>query len=145
SEQLKTAVFSCNSHYGFPNSEVVQHTTAHVPDMAVFLGDQLYESHGGFGIQRAPVDKACLDFLRKWYMFGWSYREIFRHIPSAFIPDDHDVYHGNLWGQGGKDAPVDEGWGYVAQDQGGYKMPPEWVNMVQRAQTSHLPDPYDPT
>ena len=24
-------------------------------------------------------------------------------------------------------------------------MPPEWVNMVQRTQTSHLPDPYDPT
>ena len=24
-------------------------------------------------------------------------------------------------------------------------MPPEWVNMVQRTQTSHLPDPFDPT
>jgi hypothetical protein len=28
---------------------------------------------------------------------------------------------------------------------GGYKMPAAWVNMVQRTQTSHLPDPYDPT
>lgn len=145
SDELKTAVFSCNSHYGFPNQEVVDNVKKHQPDMAVFLGDQLYESHGGFGVQHGPLDKASLDWLRKWYMFGWSYRDIFRHIPSAFIPDDHDVYHGNIWGQGGKDAPVDEGWSYIAQDKGGYKMPPEWVNMVQRAQTSHLPDPFDPT
>jgi hypothetical protein len=55
------------------------------------------------------------------------------------------VYHGNIWGEGGKEAPTDEGWGYVAQDQGGYKMPAEWVNVVQRTQTSNLPDAYDPT
>lgn len=145
SDKLKTAVFSCNSHYGFPNQEVVDHVSKHRPDMAVFLGDQLYESHGGFGVQHAPVEKAALDWLRKWYMFGWSYREIFRHIPSAFIPDDHDVYHGNIWGEAGKDAPVEKGWGYDSQDEGGYKMPPEWVNMVQRAQTSNLPDPWDST
>ncbi|NNK63344.1 MAG: hypothetical protein HKO98_09025 [Gemmatimonadetes bacterium] len=78
-------------------------------------------------------------------MFGWSYRDIYRHIPSAFIPDDHDVYHGNIWGEGGKVAPTEEGWGAVAQDQGGYKMPAAWVNAVQRSQTSHLPDPFDPT
>ena len=35
--------------------------------------------------------------------------------------------------------------GYAAQDSGGYKMAPSWVNMVQRVQTSHLPDPVDPT
>lgn len=145
SDKLKTAVFSCNSHYGFPNQEVVDNVQKHQPDMAVFLGDQLYESHGGFGVQHGPIEKAVLDWLRKWYMFGWSYREVFRHIPSAFIPDDHDVYHGNIWGQSGKDAPVEKGWGYLSQDEGGYKMPPEWVNMVQRAQTSNLPDPYDAT
>ncbi|NBC66937.1 MAG: twin-arginine translocation pathway signal protein, partial [Bacteroidetes bacterium] len=83
SDKLKTAVFSCNSHYGFPNQEVVENVKKHQPDVAVFLGDQLYESHGGFGIQNSPVEKAALDWLRKWYMFGWSYREIFRDIPSA--------------------------------------------------------------
>ncbi|SHN32968.1 PhoD-like phosphatase [Cyclobacterium lianum] len=143
-EQVKMAVFSCNADYGFPDQEVSNHSLKHQPDMAVFLGDQFYESTGGFGIQTAPLEKSSLDYLRKWYMFGWSYREIFRHIPSAFIPDDHDVYHGNVWGEGGKNAPTNEGWGYVAQDQGGYKMPPEWVNMVQLTQTGHLPDPFDP-
>jgi hypothetical protein len=27
---------------------------------------------------------------------------------------------------------------------GGYGMPPSWLNMIQRTQTSHLPDPVDP-
>lgn len=143
--KVKMALFSCNADYGFPDSEVSSHVLKHRPDLAVFLGDQFYESTGGFGIQTSPLEKASLDYLRKWYMFGWSYREIFRNIPSAFIPDDHDVYHGNVWGESGKNAPTDQGWSYAAQDQGGYKMPPEWVNMVQLTQTSHLPDPYDPT
>ena len=145
SRPLKTAVFSCNADHGFPDEEVVRNVSAHAPDMAVFLGDQFYEGSGGFGIQTDSVPEAALDMLHKWYMFGWSYREIFRHVPAAFIPDDHDVYHGNIWGEGGIAAPTDEGWGAVAQDRGGYKMPAEWVNAVQMAQTSHLPDPHDPT
>lgn len=145
-EPVKVAVFSCNSDHGFPNADVVQHVQTHQPDAAVFLGDQFYEADGGFGMQREPVEEAVLDMLHKWYMFGWSYREIFRDIPAPIIPDDHDVYHGNVWGEGGTDAPVEEkGWGYGSQDQGGYKMPPTWVNAVQRVQTSHLPDPHDPT
>jgi len=144
-EALKVAVFSCNADHGFPDQDVVRHVAMHKPQVALFLGDQFYEGTGGFGIETAPLERATLDYLRKWYMFGWSYREIFRNIPAAIIPDDHDVYHGNVWGEGGKHAPTDEGWGYVAQDQGGYKMPAEWVNMIQQTQTSHLPDPFDPT
>ena len=142
---LRAAVFSCNADHGFPDTEVVRHVTERRPDLCLFLGDQFYEGSGGFGIQTDSVEAAALDMLHKWYMFGWSYRDLFRHVPAAFIPDDHDVYHGNVWGEGGKAAPTDQGWGAVAQDQGGYKMPPAWVNAVQRAQTSHLPDPNDPT
>ena len=145
SENLKVAVFSCNADHGFPDQEVAIHVAKHKPDMALFLGDQFYEGTGGFGIQTSPLEKSYLDYLHKWYMFGWSYRDIFRTVPAAIIPDDHDVYHGNVWGEGGKHAPSDEGWGYIAQDQGGYKMPPEWVNMIQDCQTSHLPDAFDPT
>jgi hypothetical protein len=144
-ESLKVAVFSCNADHGFPDQEVAFHVEKHKPEMAFFLGDQFYEGTGGFGIQTSPLEKAYLDYLHKWYMFGWSYRDIFRTIPAAIIPDDHDVYHGNVWGEGGKNAPIDEGWGYEAQDQGGYKMPPEWVNMIQDCQTSHLPDAFDPS
>ena len=142
--KLKIAVFSCNCDHGFPDTEVVINAGKHKADMAVFLGDQFYESHGGFGIQTSPFEKASLDYLRKWYMFGWSYRDIFRHIPCAIIPDDHDVYHGNIWGEGGDTASSAQGWAAVAQDLGGYKMPAKWVNMVQRTQTGHLPDPFNP-
>lgn len=141
---LKAAVFSCNADHGFPDDEVVRHVATHRPDLALFLGDQFYEGSGGFGIEHDTVEGSALDMLHKWYMFGWSYREIFRHIPMACIPDDHDVYHGNVWGEGGHAAPIDRGWGAPAQDGGGYKMWPEWVNAVQRCQTSHLPDPVDP-
>ncbi|WP_186756597.1 twin-arginine translocation pathway signal protein [Echinicola salinicaeni] len=144
-DDVKTAVFSCNCDYGFPDSEVPVHVACHEPDLALFVGDQFYEGTGGFGIQTSPIDKAALDYLRKWMMFGWSYREVFRHIPCAIIPDDHDVYHGNIWGEAGKAADISGSWGAPAQDSGGYKMAPKWVNMVQKCQTSHLPDPYDPT
>jgi alkaline phosphatase D len=60
-----------------------------------------------------------------------------KDIPSVCIPDDHDVYQGNLWGAGGRRTNKD--------DKGGYVMPAEFVKMVERTQTSHLPDPYDPT
>ena len=73
-------------------------------------------------------------------------------IPSIALPDDHDVYHGNIWGAGGRDAndiePALQREGVGAQtqkqDSGGFTMPVDWVNMVQRTQTSHLPDPVDP-
>ncbi|MGA1363275.1 MAG: alkaline phosphatase D family protein [Ilumatobacteraceae bacterium] len=143
--QVKLAVFSCNADHGFPDADVVAHVRPHHADAVVFLGDQFYESHGGFGIQRGPIERSSLDYLRKWYMFGWSYRDLFRHVPSVMITDDHDVYHGNIWGAGGVAAPTERGWGAPSQDQGGYKMSAAWVNLVQRAQTGHLPDAYDPT
>ncbi len=143
--QVTAACFSCNYDHGFPDEDVAPQVLAHRPHLALFVGDQFYEGHGGFGIQSSPVEMSSLDYLRKWYMFGLSYREVFRHIPAVFIPDDHDVYHGNIWGEEGAAAPIERGWGAASQDQGGYKMPPAWVNMVQRCQTSHLPDPYDAT
>ncbi len=144
-DQIKMAVFSCNAHYGFPDNDIYENVSKLQPDLAVFLGDQFYEGTGGFGVQyQGEFDKTCLDYLRKWMMFGWSYREIFRHIPCAIIPDDHDVYHGNVWGEEGKKADTSGGLGASAQDSGGYKMDARWVNMVQFTQTSHLPDPYDP-
>ena len=143
-ESLKVAVFSCNCDFGFPDSDIYENVSKLNPDVCLFLGDQFYEGTGGFGAQyKGDYDKICLDYLRKWMMFGWSYRELFRHKPCAIIPDDHDVYHGNIWGESGKLADNSKGFGASSQDSGGYKMTPEWVNMVQFTQTSHLPDPYD--
>ena len=150
--QTVVAAFTGNNDLGFPHADVVQHVGTFEPDLLIFTGDQIYEPVGGFGVQRAPLDMATLDYLRKWFMYGWEYRELLRNIPSIALPDDHDVYHGNIWGAGGRDANdivpalVREGVGVqtLKQDSGGFTMPVDWVNMVQRTQTSHLPDPVDP-
>lgn len=140
---LKALVCSCNFDDGFPDQEVVDYASMHNPDVVMFLGDQFYEINGGFGIQMAPLEKAYLDYLRKWYQFGWSYRELFRNRPTISLPDDHDVFQSNLFGAGGMpfSKKVPHG---SPRDNGGFMMHPEWVNMVMTTQTSHMPDPYDP-
>jgi alkaline phosphatase D len=139
--KISVAVLSCLNDYGFPHSDVAAAIQRMKPDLAAFEGDQIYERVASYGIERLPLDRACLDYLRKWYLFGWTFRDLLRDTPAICMPDDHDVYHGNVWGAGGKHA---EGTGQPAQDSGGYIQVAEWVNMMQRTQTAHLPDPYDP-
>ena len=59
--------------------------------------------------------------------------------PTLCIPDDHDVFQGNIWGEGGKPAP--EGGG--SSDSGGYLQPAAMVNVVHRSCTSHHPPAAD--
>jgi hypothetical protein len=68
-------------------------------------------------------------------------QELLKDIPAVALPDDHDVYHGNVWGAGGKRA---KGSGQTGQDSGGYVMPARFVKAVERTQTSNMPAPYDP-
>jgi phosphodiesterase/alkaline phosphatase D-like protein len=142
-DQIVVAGFTGNNDLGFPNNELVNAVKYHDPDLLFFSGDQIYEGVGGYGIQTDNLENISLDYLRKWYLFGWAYGDLMKDRPTVSIPDDHDVYHGNIWGAGGKATPKGLV-GAEAQDLGGYKYYPEWVNMVQRTQTSHLPDPYDP-
>ncbi len=135
---LTVADVSCNFHAAFPNTDYVNNLAKLNPDLLAFVGDQFYESSGGYGIQRAPLDASILDYLRKWYLHGWTWRELTRDRPSISLPDDHDVYQGNVWGESGA---ARQG----TQEMGGYDLHPSWVNVVHRTQTSHHPDPYDPT
>lgn len=136
-EVIAVAGFTGNADYAWPNVDLVAHLKKLDPDLLFFSGDNIYENVGGYGIERSPLERACLDYLRKWYFYGWSFRDLLRDRPCVSIPDDHDVYHPNLWGQGGRKTDKD--------DKGGYTMDAEWVKMVERTQTSHLPDPFDPT
>lgn len=144
-DAIKAFVGSCNHDMGFPDQDIVAYASMHEPDLVMFLGDQFYEINGHFGFQKAPLEKAYLDYLRKWYMFGWSYRELFQHVPVVNLPDDHDVFQGNLFGANGVEFPKPTMRKGLARDYGGYMMPPEWVNLAMTTQTSHMPDPYDPT
>jgi len=94
------------------------------PDLVFFAGDQSYDHR---------------EHTAAWLKFGLQFRDIFRHRPAITIPDDHDVGQANLWGEGGVVATNSAG------HSGGYFYHPEYVNMVQRQQTGHLPDPYEPT
>lgn len=123
------AALTCNSIY--PNhggdisrKDLVDNIKHLNPDLIFFSGDQVYDHS---------------EHYLYWLKFGREFGEILRNTPSIIIPDDHDIGHGNLWGQGGKRADSRRG------ISGGYYMPAEYVKEVERAQTSHLPDPYDPT
>jgi alkaline phosphatase D len=135
---LTVADVSCNFHSAFPNAPYVRNMETLNPDFLAFVGDQFYEPSGGYGITRAPLETAIIDYHRKWAMHGWTWRELTRNRPSISLPDDHDVYQGNIWGESG--APRTG-----TQEMGGYDMFAAWVNVVHRTQTSHLPDPHDPS
>jgi len=139
----------------FPHEDLVGAVRLHDPDLLFFSGDQIYEG------RPTPADlsgepSSYLDYLYKWYIWCWAYRDLLRDIPTVTIPDDHDVYHGNIWGAEGKKAPQTPANGvyppryegrthHWSQDMGGYKMSADFVRMVEKTQTSHLPAPYDPT
>lgn len=136
-DTFSVADISCNIHTAFPNTPYVKAVAKLKPDLMAFVGDQFYESTAGYGVQREPLEPATLDYLRKWYFHGWTWRELTKDRPSVSLPDDHDVYQGNLWGVGGERQTK-------SQEAGGYEMPADWVNVVHRTQTAHHPDAFDP-
>ncbi|AQT69332.1 PhoD-like phosphatase [Anaerohalosphaera lusitana] len=121
----------------FPHEDMTANVAKQQPDLLFFSGDQVYEYGSPTHAVRNPLDKAITDYLYKWYLWCWAYRDLAKDIPCVCIPDDHDVFQGNLWGQGGR--PI------RGQSRGGYTMPAEFVKAVEATQTSHFPDPFDPT
>jgi len=126
-DEIVVAAFTGNSNKDRGMREdIVRNVRAQDPDLLFFSGDQSYDHK---------------HHLAAWLLFGRQFGEIIKDRPTVTIPDDHDVGQSNLWGEGGKVSLAEND----AGDDGGYTMPADYVNMVQRAQTSHLPDPYDPT
>lgn len=83
-----------------------------------------------------PLPRAS--YLYKWFLWVWSFRDLTRDTPAIVLVDDHDMYQGNIWGNGGRAAPQGD------QNRGGYRCAADWVNMVQWTQCGHDPDPFDP-
>lgn len=128
--------FSPRNFY-FPHNDLATNTLARDPDLLLVCGDQYYEHNPIRFAGDTPHRK--IDTLYRWYLWLWSFREIIKDRPSVFLIDDHDVLHGNIWGQGGIDSPDGD------QNQGGYMHGADLVRMVHACQTGHNPDPYDPT
>lgn len=137
---LKVGGLTCQFHFGFPYTPLVNNLKKLNPDLLYFSGDQIYEGNGGYGIKRQPADVAILNYLGKYYMFGWAFGDLMRDRPTICTPDDHDVFHGNLWGEGGIAKPGGAG----SSDTRGFMEPVQMVNVVNRTQCGQLPDPYDP-
>jgi hypothetical protein len=143
-KKLRMAALTCQNDYGFPYQPVAENVKNLNPDLVFFSGDQIYESHGGFGIVRTPDNLAILNYLRKFYQFGWAFKDVMRNQPTLCLPDDHDVLQGNLWGESGatmQNVEKDPS----AAILGGYIQSARVVNMVHRTTLNHHPDPYDPT
>ena len=92
-------------------------------DILFFSGDQVYDHKRHYAA---------------WLKFGRDFGEIIRNCPTICLPDDHDAGQPNLWGESGKISTL------PGAADGGYAQPGEYVQEVERAQTSHLPDPVDP-
>jgi phosphodiesterase/alkaline phosphatase D-like protein len=138
---LKFGGLTCQFTSGYPYTPLVENLTKLDPDMLYFSGDQIYEPNGGYQIKREPIEASILSYLGKYYLFGWAFGDLMRNTPTICTPDDHDVFHGNLWGEGGIAKPGGAG----SSDTRGFMQSVEMVNVVNRTQCGQLPDPYDPT
>ncbi len=134
------AGFTGNQDYVFPNHVLVNNVKIHNPDILFFSGDQIYEGVGGYGIIREPAEPSTLNYLRKWYLVGWAFGDLMRDRVTVCLPDDHDVYQGNIWGANGKKMRA----GGSPSSDGGYRQPAAMVNAVHRTQCDHHPDPRNP-
>lgn len=122
--QIVVANMSCNSSRTIgPRTEIVENLRAQDPDVLFFGGDQTYRH---------------TEHTAGWIEFGLQFRDIIRDRPAVCIPDDHDVGHGNLWGEDGKQSTIS------GDADGGFRYPVAYVNQVQRQQSWHLPDGWDP-
>lgn len=123
-DSIVVASLSCNSSKDrMDRNTMVKSLRTIDPDLLFFAGDQHYDH---------------TEHTAGWIMWGVQFRDIIKDRPTITIPDDHDVGHGNLWGEGGIKA-------VKGGNSGGYIHDAEYVKQVERCQTAHLPDPYDPT
>ncbi len=123
-EVIVIANMSCNSSRTIgPRTEIIANLRAQDPDVLFFGGDQTYRH---------------TEHTAGWIEFGLQFRDIIRDRPTVCIPDDHDVGHGNLWGESGKQSSIE------GDADGGFRYPVAYVNQVQRQQSWHLPDSPDP-
>ncbi|MBA2115888.1 hypothetical protein [Bremerella alba] len=122
-ETIVVANMSCNSSRTTgERHEIVENLLHQDPDLLFFAGDQTYRH---------------TEHTAGWIEFGLQFRDVIKDRPTICTPDDHDVGQPNLWGENGRLSTL------PGNADGGFMFPAEYVNMVQRQQSWHLPDPPD--
>ncbi len=127
-DEIVMAAFTGNSihpaHGGdISREDIIANVKKIDADVLFFSGDQVYDHHRHYAA---------------WLKFGRDFGEIIRDRPTLCLPDDHDAGQPNLWGESGKISTLG------GASDGGYSRPGVYVQEVERAQTSHFPDPADP-
>lgn len=127
-DEIIVAGFTGNSiqpvHGGdISRQDIIDNVNKIDADVLFFSGDQVYDHNRHYAA---------------WLKFGRDFGAIIRDRPTICLPDDHDVGQPNLWGESGKISTLS------GAADGGYAQPGVYVQEVERAQTSHLPDPADP-
>ncbi|MBM4025623.1 MAG: hypothetical protein FJ280_09480 [Planctomycetes bacterium] len=123
-DEIVVGSMSCTSNADRGDRDaLVEKLLKQNPDLLFFAGDQSYDH---------------TEHTASWLLWGHQFREVIKDRPVVAIPDDHDIGQGNVWGEGGIVADS------TAGDSGGYFYPAEYIRLVQRCQTWHLPDPVDP-
>ena len=118
--EITVGLLSCNSsRTPGARPQIVKNVLHQDPDVLFFAGDQTYHH---------------TEHTMGWLQFGEQFRDIMRDRPTITIPDDHDIGQGNVWGEYG--IP-----GKGNGNSGGYIHSAEYIKMVDRCQTWHLPDP----
>jgi len=119
-----------------PYERLIRNIQRQNPDLLCAMGDQYYETSPTRADTAAAPE---LDFLYKYLLWLWSFRDITRNTPCVVLVDDHDVFQGTLFGEGGKKLAAGS-----QPVKGGYSKDAAWINIVQRVQCGHNPDPVDP-
>jgi hypothetical protein len=127
-DEIIVAGFTGNSiqpvHGGdISRQDIIDNVNKIDADVLFFSGDQVYDHNHHYAA---------------WLKFGRDFGAIIKDRPTVCLPDDHDVGQPNLWGESGKISTL------PGAADGGYAQPGVYVQEVERAQTSHLPDPADP-
>ncbi|MCA9146788.1 MAG: hypothetical protein KDB05_28615 [Planctomycetales bacterium] len=127
-DEIIVAAFTGNSiqpaHGGdISRQDIIDNVNKIDADVLFFSGDQVYDHNRHYAA---------------WLKFGRDFGAIIKDRPTICLPDDHDVGQPNLWGESGKISTLS------GAADGGYAQPGVYVQEVERAQTSHLPDSADP-
>jgi hypothetical protein len=127
-DEIVVAGFTGNSinptHGGdISRQDIIDNVRKIDADVLFFSGDQVYDHNKHYAA---------------WLKFGRDFGDIIKDRPTLTLPDDHDVGQPNLWGESGKISTLS------GAADGGYAQPGVYVQEVERAQTSHFPDPIDP-
>lgn len=127
-DEIIVAGFTGNSihpgHGGdISRQDIIDNVNRIDADVLFFSGDQVYDHNRHYAA---------------WLKFGQNFGTIIKDRPTICLPDDHDAGQPNLWGESGKISTLS------GAADGGYSRPGVYVQEVERAQTSHLPDAVDP-